>query len=143
VKSFINGVALSRDGSTLLVSDWDGGSNAIHTLRAVDGSPLWVIGGGCDGSLRLKRPRQVSVFSVAGAFVRHVGVGSLRYPTGVACSAFDELVVTDWNNKRVVMFSASGEMLTTMVGGAFTGVAIHGGTVFAQTYSGDKCVVFT
>jgi hypothetical protein len=41
------------------------------------------------------------------------------------------------------VFSASGEMLKTMVGGAFTGVAMHGGTIFAQTYREKKCVVFT
>jgi hypothetical protein len=39
---------------------------------------------------------------------------------------------------------ASGEMLHTMGGGTFTGVAIHGGTIFAQTYSDDdKCEMFT
>jgi hypothetical protein len=41
------------------------------------------------------------------------------------------------------VFSASGEMLHTMGGGWFTGVAMHGGTIFAQTYNNDKCVVFT
>jgi hypothetical protein len=82
----------------------------------------------------------VSVFSVEGEFVRHVGVGKLSNPTGVACSAFDELVAADWGNYRVVVFSASGEMLHTMRG-VFTGVAMHGGTIFAQTL--EKCVVFT
>jgi hypothetical protein len=85
----------------------------------------------------------VSVFSVEGEFVRHVGVGELHYPSGVACSAFDELVVADRFNKRVVVFSASGEMLTTMVCDRFTGVAMHGGTIFAQTYTDGKCVLFT
>jgi DNA-binding beta-propeller fold protein YncE len=86
---------------------------------------------------------RVSVFSVAGDFVRHVGVGVLCNPTGVACSAFDELVVTDTGNFRVVVFSASGDMLKTMGGVEFTGVAIHGGTVFAQDTIAEKCVVFT
>jgi DNA-binding beta-propeller fold protein YncE len=85
----------------------------------------------------------VSVFSVEGEFVRHVGVGELSYPHSVACSAFDEIVVADWRNRRVVVFSASGEMLHTMRRGDFTGVAMHGGTVFAQTFNEDKCVVFT
>jgi hypothetical protein len=50
---------------------------------------------------------RVSVFSVEGEFVRHVGVGELSLPSGVACSAFDEIVVADTNNLRVVVFSAS------------------------------------
>jgi DNA-binding beta-propeller fold protein YncE len=252
LKSASNGVAVSSDGSTLLVSDKDDGpSHAVHEFRVGDGSRLRVIGGFGDGPLQFKKPRQVwvasdgfvfvadpgngrvqvltprldfhgfvgadqltgpsgvcaddtvivvseagahrisvfkrcdgallrrfgtsgsgdgqlswphgvcfmsghrhvavadcvndrvSLFSVEGEFVRHVGVGNLRSPNGVACSAFDELVVADWGNKRGVVFSASGEMLKTMVGGAFTGVAMHGGTIFAQTYREKKCVVFT
>jgi hypothetical protein len=83
----------------------------------------------------------VSVFSVEGEFVRHVGVGELSYPMGVACSAFDELVVADSGKDRVVVFSASGELLTTMTG-PFTGVAIHGGTAFAQDCDNSKCILF-
>jgi hypothetical protein len=79
---------------------------------------------------------RVSVISVEGEFVRHVGVGKLSGPTGVACSAFDELVVADYNNKRVVVFSASH----AMGDGDFSGVAIHG---VAQTYTDGKCVLFT
>jgi hypothetical protein len=56
VKSWGNGVAVSRDGSTLLVSDC---CFAIHTLRIGDGSPLRVIGGAGDGPLQFKQPRQV------------------------------------------------------------------------------------
>ncbi len=243
-------MAVSRDGSTLLVSDRDGGSHAIHALRVADGSRLLVIGGAGDRPLQFKNPRQVwvasddhmfvadygnnrvqvltptldfhgfvglgqlhgpsgvcadddvimvserdahrisvfkrgdgallrrfgspgsgdgqlhtpqglcfmsghrhvavadnnnsrvSVFSVEGEFVRHVGVGELRSPTGVACSAFDEIVVACGLSGRVAVFSASGEVLHTMRGGDFSGVAIHGSTIFAQTYN-DKCVVFT
>jgi DNA-binding beta-propeller fold protein YncE len=251
VASWSNGVAVSRDGSTLLVTDTDGGSHAIHTFRVGDGSRLRVVGGAGDGPLQFRSPRQVwvasdgfvfvadhyndrvqvltptldlhgfvsvrllhhpsgvcandavivvsevgygthrisvfkrcdgalrrrfgsqgsgdgqldgphglcfmpghrhvavaeyvnnrvSVFSVEGEFVRHVGVGTLRNPVGVACSAFDELVVADRDNHRVVVFSASGELLKTMGGGAITGVAFHGGTIFAQT-SRAQCVVF-
>jgi hypothetical protein len=85
----------------------------------------------------------VSVLSVEGEFVRHVGVGKLNGPTGVACSAFDEIVVASYWNYRVFVFSAGGEMLHSMGGGTFSGVAMHGGTVFAQTYGNRKCVVFT
>ncbi len=249
MKSWSNGVAVSRDGSTLLVSDYDGGSHAIHEFRVADGSRLRVIGGAGDGPLQFKNPCQVwvasddyvfvaefgnnrvqvltprldfhgfvgvgqlerpcgvcanddvimvseygpdrisvfnrsdgallrrfgsggsgdgqldgphglcfmsghrhvavadrrndrvSVFSVEGEFIRHVGVGKLRDPHGVACSAFDELVVADWGNSRVVVFSASGELLKTMAGD-FRGVAIHGGTIFAQDYDNSKCILF-
>jgi DNA-binding beta-propeller fold protein YncE len=245
LQSWGNGVAVSRDGSTLLVSDT--GSHAIHAFRLSDGSRLRVIGGPlqfrqprqvwvasddfvfvaevgndrvqvltprldfhgfvgvgqlnnpvgvcadddvimvsevcahrisvfarCDGGLLRRfgseghgdgqldiplglcfmsghrhvavadyRNHRVSVFSVEGEFVRHVGVGKLRYPQGVACSAFGELVVADRDNRRVVVFSASGEMSHTMGDGGFTGVAVHGGTIFAPTYGADKCVVFT
>jgi DNA-binding beta-propeller fold protein YncE len=252
VRSIGNGVAVSRDGSTLLVSDGtssaDGASHAIHEFSVVDGSRLRVIGGAGDGPLQLKNPRQVwiasddfvfvadcgkncvqvltptldfhafvgvgqlqhpvgvcanddivvvsehiahrisvfnrsdgtllrrfgskgpgdgqlqfpqglcfmsgdrhvavadhlnnrvSVFSVDGEFVRHVGVGVS--PTGVACSAFDELVVADRGTLRVAVFSASGELLKTMGRGAFTGVAIHGGTIFAQDQRSAQCVLF-
>ncbi len=85
---------------------------------------------------------RVSVFSVEGKFIRHVGVGELKWPNGVACSAFDELVVADGGNKRVDLFSASGELLKTMGGGRFTGVAMHGGTIFAQDHSNSKCILF-
>jgi hypothetical protein len=42
------------------------------------------------------------------------------------------------------VFSASGELLKSMGGGSFTGVAIHGGTIFAQDYTNSnyKCVLF-
>jgi DNA-binding beta-propeller fold protein YncE len=258
VKSWGNGVAVSRDGSTLLVSDCDGGSHAIHAFRVDDGLRLRVIGIAGDEVLQFKLPRQVwvasddfvfvadfgnnrvqvltprlelygsvgvgqlrgpsgvcadddvivvseatahrisvfkrcdgallcrfatygrgdgqlhrpqglcfmsghrnvavadcinsrvSVFSVEGTFVRHVGVGKLRGPTGVACSAFDELVVADYGNRRVAVFSASdsSEMLMAMECGVVTSVATHGSTIFALTGKfGDdtdsKCVVLT
>jgi DNA-binding beta-propeller fold protein YncE len=248
VRSWSNGVAVSRDGSTLLVSDFDDGSHAIHVFRVADGSRLRVIGGAGDGPLQFYCPRQVwvasddfvfvadygndrvqvltprldfhgfvgvgqlerptgvcanddtimvaerlahrisvfsrcdgallrrfgcegsgdgqlssplglclmsrrrvavadcyngrvSVFSVEGEFVRHVGVGKLSGPTGVACSAFDELVVADNDNNHVVVFSASGEMRMAMGRGDFTGVAIHGGTIFAQGLGNRTCIV--
>ncbi len=251
VKSSSNGVAVTRDGSTLLVSD--GGyqctTHAIHEFRVADGSRRRVIGGAGDGPLQFKNPAQVwiasddfvfvadcgndrvqlltprldfhafvgvgqlsrpagvcadddvivvsedahrisvfnrgdgallrrfgsegsgdgqlnhprglcfmsghrhvavtdyynhrvSVFSVEGEFVRHVGVGKLSGPRGVACSAFDELVVADNGKNRVVVFSASGELLKTMGSGDFTGVAIHGSTIFAQDHSNSKCILF-
>ncbi len=52
------GVAVSRDGSTLLVSDGDGGSQAIHEYSVADGSRLRVIGGKGDGPLQFYGPSQ-------------------------------------------------------------------------------------
>jgi DNA-binding beta-propeller fold protein YncE len=89
------------------------------------------------------RNHRISVFSTQGAFIRTLGVGILNYPTGIACSSHgNEVFVTD-ALERVVMFSASGEFLMTMGRAYFTGVALHGGAVFAQTYNGDGCMVFT
>jgi hypothetical protein len=86
---------------------------------------------------------RVSVFSVGGDCVRHVGVGFLTSPMGVASTAFDELVVADINGRDVVVFSSSGEVLKRMGSGGFVGVAIHGGAVFAHDYDNQSCVVFT
>ncbi len=250
MKSFSNGIAVSRDGSTLLVSDGDGGSHAIHEFRMADGSRLRVIGSAGDGPLQFNRPAQlwvasddyvfvadwgnnrvqvltprldfrafvgvdqldrpagvcvndsvivvsesgaqrisvfnrcdrtllrrfgsegsgdgqlnwpqalcfmpghrhvavadytnsrVCVFSVEGEFVRHVGLGKLRLPYGVVCSAFDELVVAYTGNKRVVLFRASGELLKMVGAGDFAVVAIHANTIFTQHYFDFKCIVF-
>jgi DNA-binding beta-propeller fold protein YncE len=253
VWSIDNGVAVSRDGSTLLVSDCWGGSPGVHTFCVHTGVHVRTIGSWGDGLLQFRKPAQiwvasddhvfvaewgnnriqiltprafdfhgfvgvgklggpagvcaddavivvsehsahrisvfsrgdgallrrfgsqgsgdgqlcsphglcfvtegrhvavadhnnnrVSVFSMEGEFVQTVGVGKLCGPSGVACSAFNELVVADTRNSRVVVFSASGELHHTMAGGDFTGVAIHGGTIFAQTYGNDsKLVAFT
>jgi DNA-binding beta-propeller fold protein YncE len=85
---------------------------------------------------------RVSVFSIDGEFIRHIGVGVLKRPRGIACSAFDELVVADTDNRRVVVFSDVGDVLMTRSGYDFSGVALHGGTVFAQSRDDRMCVVF-
>jgi DNA-binding beta-propeller fold protein YncE len=147
------------DDDVIMVSERD--AHRISVFSRSDGALLRRVGSGGSADGQLLCPLglcfmsghrhvavadcfndRVSVFSVEGEFVRHVGVGVLRRPQGVACSAFDEIVVADGDNRRVVVFSASGEMLHTMRGGSFTGVAMHGGTIFAQTLD-DKCVVFT
>jgi DNA-binding beta-propeller fold protein YncE len=249
VKSRCNGVAVTRDGSTLLALDCDGGSHAIHEFVVADGSRRRVVGthgngplqfsGACQlwiasddyvfvadcgnnrvqvltpsldfdaivGAGQLSGPAgvcanddvivvseysadrvtvfargdhsllyrfgasgrsefqlhhpcglcflsgnrhialadcgndRVSVFSLKGGFIRHVGVGTLSRPCGVVCSAFDELVVADYGNKRVSVFSASGELLEPIGRGDFTGVALHGGTIFAPDYDKQTCAV--
>ncbi len=250
-KSECNGIAVSVDGSTLLVTDWHGRSQGIHEISVGDGSVRRVAGSYGDGPLQFASPGQVcvapddfvfvadflnhrvqvltpslefhafvgvaggdlerpggvcanddvivvseefaarvsvfrrgdgallrrfgsrgsgdgqllgplglcfmpghrhvavadssndrvSVFSVDGEFVRHVGVGQLTFPHGVACSAFGEIVVADTDNRRVVVFSASGDVVAAIGSGTFTGVAVHGGTIFAQDLE-NKCVVF-
>jgi hypothetical protein len=82
---------------------------------------------------------RISVFSPVGKFVCHAGVGVLDSPDTVACSAFFELVVADrWG---LYVFSANGEVLHTMRGVRFSGVRVHGDSVFAVNNCGD-CVVF-
>ncbi len=87
---------------------------------------------------------RVSVFNVDGEFIRHVGVGVLEWPTGVAVSAFDELVVADYSLARgVTLFAPSGEVATRLVGrrDAFTGVAMHRSSVIAVEAGGTWVVV--
>jgi DNA-binding beta-propeller fold protein YncE len=87
---------------------------------------------------------RVSVFSVDGQFIRHVGVGVLRSPYGVACSTVDEVVVADSGNSRIAVFSASGDLIATSpVDRACVGVVVHGGTVFALMFDKPRCVVLT
>ncbi len=83
---------------------------------------------------------RVCVFCVDGDFIRHVGVGVLMWPRGVAVSAFDDLVVADAGNRRVVVFSSSGEPLKTMGEGRFTGVLVHGGTIIANEHRANAGV---
>jgi DNA-binding beta-propeller fold protein YncE len=75
---------------------------------------------------------RVSVFNVDGEFIRHVGVGVLNRPTGVAASAFDELVVTDTGNRCLRVFSGTGDLLATVGDELFMAVAVRGSTVFAM-----------
>jgi hypothetical protein len=86
---------------------------------------------------------RVSVFSIDGEFIRHVGVGVLSRPESVAASPFDELVVADPDNRCIRVFSSTGDLLAT--GGAgrgFTGVAVHGSTVFAVNDRASTVTVF-
>jgi hypothetical protein len=73
VHSLSNGVAVSRDGSTLLVSVGGGGSQAVHAFRVDDGSRLRVIGSMGDGPLMFRYPGQVWVASDDFVFVAEYG----------------------------------------------------------------------
>jgi DNA-binding beta-propeller fold protein YncE len=137
----------------------DSAAHRVAVLRRDDGCLLRYIGclGGGDGQLNCPRGvcfmsrgdhiavadegnHRVSVFSVDGAFICHVGVGVLRSPKGLASSAFDELVVT--GTTGLLLFSAQGEVLKTISGRRFRSVAVHGGTVFALDRRNRECVVF-
>jgi DNA-binding beta-propeller fold protein YncE len=85
---------------------------------------------------------RVSVFSIDGEFIRHVGVGVLSRPESVAASAFDELVVADCGNRCLRVFSSAGDLLATVGESEFTDVAVHGSTVFAADGSASTVTVF-
>jgi sugar lactone lactonase YvrE len=85
---------------------------------------------------------RVSVFSVDGEFIRHVGVGKLRGPIGVACSAFDELVVTDTRNSCIRVFSGVGDLVMTLGEAPCFGVALHGSSLFTHLDKPARCVVW-
>jgi DNA-binding beta-propeller fold protein YncE len=137
------------------------GAHRLTVLKRSDGSVVRTIGCEGSGDGQLKTPcglcfvsggshvavadcgsHRVSVFGVDGTFVRHVGVGVLESPIGVACSAFDELVVADIH---IQLFSASGVLLRSF-GDSFdiASVAIHGDTIFAQDKleRGQKCMLY-
>jgi hypothetical protein len=82
---------------------------------------------------------RISVFSFKGYFIYHVGAGVLDNPKTVACSAFNELIVAD--RCGLFVFGANSEVLHTMRGVEFTGVKVHGDSVFAVKGCGE-CVVF-
>jgi DNA-binding beta-propeller fold protein YncE len=147
------------DDDSVIVSEHS--THRISVFRRGDGALLRRFGSLGRGNGQLYYPRglclvtgyrhvavadsenhRISVFSLDGEFVRTMGVGNLRYPAGVACSAFDELVVADRANYRVVVFRASGEVLRTMGDSDFIGVAMRGSTIVAQSFFNDKCVVF-
>jgi hypothetical protein len=81
LKSFNNDVAVSRDGSTLLVSDWDGGSHAMHSFRVVNGSQMARSCGAGDGPLQFKTPRPVWAASDGFVFMADYGNGRVQVPT--------------------------------------------------------------
>jgi DNA-binding beta-propeller fold protein YncE len=105
VQSESNGVAVSRDGSTLLVSDSDGLTDAVYEFSTADGSRRRVIGGEGTGPLQFKAPAQVFIAADGFVFVADcynhrvqvltptldlhstMGAGQLRYPAGVCANA--------------------------------------------------------
>ncbi len=127
VKSFNNGVAVSRDGATLLVSDWNGGSDAIHTFRVDDGSRLRVIGSRGDGPLQLKNPRQVWVASDGFVFVadngndrvqvltpRLTSTASLVWVSSSLPRAYAPMMLSSWCQRQAPTASACSSGVTAL-----------------------------
>jgi hypothetical protein len=97
--------------------------------------------------------KRVCIFTVTGVFVRHIGVGVLDSVGALACSAFDELVVTDKDRtiKCVRVFSSYGDQLDVFYSddcfGSFKGCTIHDGRLFTvesgwdDAAEVDTCVV--
>jgi hypothetical protein len=90
---------------------------------------------------------RVSVVGVDGVLVRHIGAAVLHHPSSVACTDYDELVVVDAGNLRLVLFNAMGEMLVSFGSGVFNAVTIRDGSIFVRTCArldvGGECAVFT
>jgi DNA-binding beta-propeller fold protein YncE len=139
----------------------EGTDHCVTVLRRSDGGVITQFGSLGSGDGQLHHPgglcfvsgdrrvavadqgnNRVSVFGVDGGFVRHVGVGVLRRPAGVASSAYDELVVADTDNCCIRVFSDVGELLLTLGRGRFTAVTIHDGTLYAHEFDGDRCIVW-
>jgi DNA-binding beta-propeller fold protein YncE len=122
VKSYCNGVAMSRDGSTLLVSDHSGVTRAIHEYVLANGSQRRVVGGKGHGPLDFDGPGQVCIAPDDFVFVADswsnrvlvltplldfrsfVGVGQLYYPWGV-CATADIIVVSEVHAHRISVFN--------------------------------------
>jgi hypothetical protein len=116
------GVAVSADGSTLLVSDSDCGSHAIHEFSLADGSRRRAVGCKGTGPLRFNSSCQLWIapdgFVFVADFGYHrvqvltpsldlhgfVGVGDLLYPAGV-CANADVVVVSEMFAHRISVFS--------------------------------------
>jgi hypothetical protein len=73
IRSNCNGIAVSRDGSMLLVADSDGGSHAIHEFSMLDGSRRRVVGSKGRRPLQFNCPKQVWVAADGFVFVADSG----------------------------------------------------------------------
>ena len=75
------------------------------------------------------------------------GAGQLQNPNGVAVDGAGNVYVSDYGGKRVVVFSAAGEVVRTIGVGQLTnpmGVAVDGaGNVYVSDDDGNRVVVFS
>jgi DNA-binding beta-propeller fold protein YncE len=121
-----DGALLRRFGT---YGDGDGGLSAPRAVRFLcGGRHVAVVEAGNN---------RVSVFTIDGEFIRHIGVGVLGRIVDMAVSAFDEIVVSDRHRCGLRVFSSDGDLLATAGDGVFTAVAVHGSSVFACVRGGD------
>jgi hypothetical protein len=83
--------------------------------------------------------RHVAVFGLDGTKSRELCGGMVSHATGMACAASGEVIVADAND-RIVVFSATGELLHTFACKSH-GIAVHGHTIFALDANSKQCVV--
>jgi tripartite motif-containing protein 2/3/tripartite motif-containing protein 71 len=155
-------VGVCANADVVVVSEFcPGWDDCITVFNRGDGALLRRFGCDVSGDDQVMHPRElcfvsgdrhvaiadsgnhrVSVFSIDGELIRHVGVGVLRGPQSVAASVFDELVVADFGNSCLRVFSATGDLLATVGATGFSCVAVHGGAVFAADESTSTVSVF-
>ena len=94
-----------------------------------------------DSHVAIADAYSVRVFSTEGEFVRVFGAGvwgTKAFPSGVASSACDELVVSERSTKSLYIFSATGDLLMKFGTPRFMNVVVWCGSVFAR---GDRSIV--
>lgn len=125
----------------------------ISVFRRRDEARLWRFGKGNLGSpvalclMAAQRhvavvdpvKKRVSVFTLDGVFVRHMGVGVLGEGcTSIACTAFDELVVSEEGSLAVFTSSGACARRIHVQHGRYTwihSVATHGSAVFVGVFA--------
>jgi sugar lactone lactonase YvrE len=115
----VNGVAVSRDGSRVLVSD-SGGSHAIHEFSVADGSRLRVVGRRGDGHLQFRirhfvfvadcDNQRVQVLTPTLEFDSVLGDGRLIRPVGV-CANSDVVAVSEMQSDVITVLKRRGGAL--------------------------------
>jgi hypothetical protein len=94
---------------------------------------------------------RISVYTLEGAFVGHLGVGLQGQPTSVVCSAFGEVVIflSQGSFVKLAVGAGSDDKCCTIAsftyhafGHKIRGVALHGSVIFAHTFRGE-CLVLT
>ena len=103
-------------------------------------------GGGTQGDGRL------SVFTLAGEFVRRIGEGELKAAADVEFADNGDIIVCDYPNHRVCVYSADGTTLLRQWGGESeaddgkfktpTALAMCRGQLYVLDYDSDRVQVF-
>lgn len=95
---------------------------------------------------------RLSKLTLTGDFVRWIGEGTLSHPADVAFTPSGDILVADWEGKRVAVFSSDGSSLSRTFGcrgnapGQFTGpaaLAMQGGQLYVLDENTARVEVFT